>query len=883
MLKLCKLHICIGKGYFKNIRDKVKGGKNMKFKKFIASGLAMVALAATTTSFATVLPEEIVGTKYEEPIQVLAALKIMVGDANGSLRLNDTIKRSEVAKMVVHAMGMDDLAENSKGSTTFPDVPADHWASGYINVANTHGLVIGDDTGRFRPDARITYAEAMTIFVRATGYEPLALSKGGYPNGYVAAAGENGLADNVSGAIKEGITRGNVAVLANNALTTNLMERKGFGQNETYEITEKTLLSDKLEVEKLSGQITAVANTSIDGESSLKKGQVKIGENVYETNYNINNLLGYNVDYYVRENEDGRDEIILAMPKKNSNQTVEISSDLFESISEKNSYKTIEYYKEESASKTTTATLENDAKLVYNGKNETMSDDLLDMSDKSGRVILLDTDRNGRYDIVFVMDYYNMVVEEVTSTNKIVDKYGAPTLKLDDEDENLSYRIMNGVQEIKVSDLQEYDVLSIAASLDKEIYEIEVSRKSIGGKVAGIDEEGYYIDGDFYEVADNYEGTINLNMEGVFYLDVFGKIAGVDTNVAVSNNYAYLIRAYTDANTEETTIRIFTKDGKDQSFKTTEKIRFNGKASQKAEDVSKELQKDGATVKQLVTYTTNSDGRIVALNTALDNSESGAVNEDKFTLNYKLEEAVYNANLKKLGNVRINEETVIFDIQSDIDDYSIAKIDMFEDEQKYNVMVFDMGENFVAKAIVVTGAEFITNAESSVAVVEKVSQATNDDEEIVDRLVAYQDGKKITLDSEEQGILVKGEEKPLKTGDIIQYKLNANGEIADIRVLLDIEAKTTEKQEIPVENLEIIYGKVVKKFAGSINVTVGEGSAQNIQLPEDVTVYSIDTTKTKNNITVATKGDIQVFDEEEGNRVFIKIYKDVVQEIVIIK
>ena len=120
-------------------------------------------------------------------------------------------------------------------------------------------------------------------------------------------------------------------------------------------------------------------------------------------------------------------------------------------------------------------------------------------------------------------------------------------------------------------------------------------------------------------------------------------------------------------------------------------------------------------------------------------------------------------------------------------------------------------------------------------------------------------------------------------GDIIQYKLNANGEIAAIRVLMDISEKATEKQEEPVENLEIIYGKVVKKFSNSINVTVGEGSVQNIQLPEDVTVYSVDTEKTKNNVTVATRGDIQAFDEDDGNRVFIKIYKDVVQEVVIIK
>ena len=89
-------------------------------KKFMASVIALATVAAQGTAFASILPEEIVGTKYEEPIQVLSALKIMVGDDNGNLRLDDTIKRSEVAKMVVHAMGMDHLAESSKGISFRP-------------------------------------------------------------------------------------------------------------------------------------------------------------------------------------------------------------------------------------------------------------------------------------------------------------------------------------------------------------------------------------------------------------------------------------------------------------------------------------------------------------------------------------------------------------------------------------------------------------------------------------------------------------------------------------------------------------------------------------------------------------------------------------------
>ncbi len=851
-------------------------------KKIITSTLAIATLAANMTGFAAQLPEEIVGTKYEEPVQVLAALGIMVGDDTGALRLNDTIKRSEVAKMVVHAMGLEKLAANSAGKTSFPDVSSDHWASGYIAVANAYGLVVGDDTGNFRPDARITAQEAMTIFVRATGYEPVAIAKGGYPNGYVAVANDNGLADDVVGVLNEGITRGNVAVLTDNALTVELMERKGYGSDESYEVTDKTLLKDKLDVTKSSGQITAIENTSLDGTSNLKNGQVKIGDEIFETAYNINDLLGYNVNYYAKETEAGDNEIILAVPKKSSNETAEITSDMFEGITEKNSLKAIEYYQTESSSKVSTVTLSSEAKLIYNGKSETMSDDLLSLTDKSGKIKLLDTDRDGKYDVCFVSDYFNMVVEEVTSTNKVVDKFGAPTLKLDKEDDSISFRITNGIQELEVTDLREYDVLSVAASLDKEVYQIEVSRETVEGKVTGVDTKGYYINGTHYKPAENLEGTLSTGTEGVFYLDVFGKIAAVEGKTTVDSNYAYLIKAYSDWS-GETTLKLFTKEGKEESIKTNTKIRFNGTANQLATDVVDTLNGDSETVKQLVTYKTNSDGKITALNTALDNSETGEVNKNKFTLNYKLEEAVFSSNLKKLGNVRLNSETVVFDIQENSEDYAIATIDMFEDEQKYNAMIFDMGDDFIAKAIIVTGAEFMTNAESAIAIVDHIAQATNDDDESVDRLYAYRDGEKIEINTEVQGILVKGEDTPLEMGDIIQYKLNSNGEIAAIRVLMDITSKNTEQKTAPVEHLETVYGKVTKKFTNSINVTVNGGSVENFELSDDVTVYSVDTTKTKNNISVATKGDIQAFDEDENNRVFIKIYKDVVQEVVIIK
>lgn len=870
------------------MHSKLKGGQIMKGSKKVFAGLLTTIMSLSSlgiTSFASPgVPVDVAGTRFEEPIQILQALDIMTGDGDGNFRPNDTIKRSEVTKMAVLAMGLGDAAESAKGQSNFPDVPVDHWANGYINVATSQGLVVGYDTGEFMPDKEINYAEAMTIFVRAMGYEVYAQSKGGFPQGYIVAGSNNGLTKNVQGSNTSPISRGNVAFMTVNALGANMMEQVGFGSDATWEVTDKTLLKDKLEVTKDKGQVTAVEGTGLSGGAGVEKGQIKIGDAIFETAYNMNDLLGYNVTYYARENDHDDMEVILALPEDNKNKAFEIESDLMVGISERGNYKTINYLKNEDATTSSYVTLETEPTLIYNGKYEALDYDLVDISDASGKAVLLDTDSNGRYDIIFITEYKNMVVEEVTSTNKIIDKYGRPTLRLDEENEDLSYRIMHGADELTLADLEEYDVLSIAASKDELLYDIQVSRKTVEGKITGVDEDSYEINGEFYKVDPDFAEDLNLGTEGIFYLDIQDKISGIDTTVTASSNYAYLLKAHTSDATDESTFKMFTKDGKEVTFVANEKIRFNGQGGTLSQTVVESLKTGSDTNKQLVTYSVNSDGKLVSLNVAQDNTDTNAVDKTKFTKNYVYENEEFNGKTNTIGKVRLNSSTAIFDINEDNKDYKIGKLSMFEDGSSYNVTVFDMGEDFVAKAIVVTDSNLQTNAESSIAVVSKVTSATNSEDDVTDLLTAYRDGELIKVYADEAGILVKGDDNvALETGDIIQYVTNAEGEITNIRVLFDIDTKGTEAETEVVENLKVVYGKVTKKFSNSMNVTVNDGGVMNFQLGNDVTVYSVDTTLTKNNVTVAEAGDIQAYDEDEGNRVFVKIYKDVVQEVVIIK
>ena len=83
--------------------------------------------------------------------------------------------------------------------------------------------------------------------------------------------------------------------------------------------------------------------------------------------------------------------------------------------------------------------------------------------------------------------------------------------------------------------------------------------------------------------------------------------------------------------------------------------------------------------------------------------------------------------------------------------------------------------------------------------------------------------------------------------------------------------------------MHTVYGKVTKKFSDSVNVSVNDSTVVNYAIGEGVRIYSIDTDNSKKPVSTASFGDIAVYDEDEGNRIFVKIIDEAVKEVVIIK
>ena len=92
-----------------------------------------------------------------------------IGYPDGTFKPERNVSRAEVAAALTRALGLG--WSNTKPS--YPDVSATYWASGYIQIMKDEGIMLGDTSGTFRPDAPITRAEAVAALLRMLKVAPI--------------------------------------------------------------------------------------------------------------------------------------------------------------------------------------------------------------------------------------------------------------------------------------------------------------------------------------------------------------------------------------------------------------------------------------------------------------------------------------------------------------------------------------------------------------------------------------------------------------------------------------------------------------------------------------------------------------------------------------
>lgn len=189
-------------------------------KKLALLLLALAALLPANKAFAVT---------REEKISVLQDKGIVTGYPDGSLGLDLPIKRSEVATLLVKIARAE--AYTYRKTEVYADVPLNHWANGYINVAShirgKGGVrtIVGYPNGTFGPEKYIFNAEMMKIaVVIADGsLSPAQAAQTPWPDGWVARAYEAKIVGKGTGigplSPDAPATRGDVFIMLYNGMT----------------------------------------------------------------------------------------------------------------------------------------------------------------------------------------------------------------------------------------------------------------------------------------------------------------------------------------------------------------------------------------------------------------------------------------------------------------------------------------------------------------------------------------------------------------------------------------------------------------------------------------------------------------------------------------
>ena len=111
--------------------------------------------------------DEIVNT---EAVSVLNSLNIINGKDDGSYDPAGIVTRAEMSKMICVALnGGNDPQLGNVTNYTYSDTVG-HWAAAYIEYCSNLGIVAGDGTGKFNPNATVTGSEAAKMLLVAIGY-----------------------------------------------------------------------------------------------------------------------------------------------------------------------------------------------------------------------------------------------------------------------------------------------------------------------------------------------------------------------------------------------------------------------------------------------------------------------------------------------------------------------------------------------------------------------------------------------------------------------------------------------------------------------------------------------------------------------------------------
>ncbi|MGB9817805.1 MAG: S-layer homology domain-containing protein [Thermovenabulum sp.] len=829
----------------------------------------------------------------------LAAFGIVNGMEDGKYHPDEKVTREQFAKLLVVALGMESAAKAASGYTPFKDVAPTRWSSGYISVAAGQGLVKGFPDGTFQPDKGVTYAEAITMLVRALGYKDEFLP-GKWPGNYLAKAAEKEITKYVKFADVNGFAnRGECAILVNNTLDAKVVKVDTYEiGNVKYSESEKTLLEDKLNITKLEDK-RIIANNRLDDSLNEDNNEVTVVDAKDNGNakdydvvagYNVEPVLGEEVTIYL--NDD--DEIVYAEREYDDKAMFDYAS----SAKDDNTLSLVKFdddYKFDNNAVVYVSDADGAKKYEIYDEKGNLIVDLSMFVGKPGKFVV----KNSK--IVFA-DLLNPDQTDdgwmvVTENNKGVIKGITPnTDKLDNvseidlrEDETFDKVIVldtNG-NALTVDDIKKGNVIYVGKQdIDGDTYAIVrvVKDNVVTGKLTGYKDDRVGIDGKYIKLSVNgikysanggddikeYNNPDKDNdMEDLddvtvtAYLDAAGRIAYFVGNTTESSGYKYGIvtKIYTES--EKIKIYTVTNDGEgDEIVYPVEKTKNltedkDGKPIAAGSLVKFKLNKNGEIAENEIYVVDLSKYYVMDDDFGKDSikTTSGSIHVDSKTAIFDLRNVKAYIGINTDEDDEIEVENSVYATQYNLDitgadvddDFDVVKwSDLAENDKvdiPFYVILDDNGIDAKAIFFVSSTSTGVTDSSSDEMPVYVVDMWKKSGDVYVTIHPYGESTKDVKVDSAYKSSIK--DERPYVV------KIQADGE-------LEIVTSSKDYQEV--------YGKVYAKSGDTVTIEVynsstGTYSYPKYKLPANAIVYEEDEKKSASSIH---SGDAVYFIVEDG-------------------
>ena len=142
-------------------------------KKFLSLVLALVmTMSLVTVSAGAKDFTDSTKIQYNEAVDVMSAVKVIDGYAEGDFRPSATLTRGAAAKIICNLiLGPTTASALVADAAPYKDVPTNHTFAGYIAYCQKEGIISGYADGTFKPANTLTGYAFMKMLLGALGYD----------------------------------------------------------------------------------------------------------------------------------------------------------------------------------------------------------------------------------------------------------------------------------------------------------------------------------------------------------------------------------------------------------------------------------------------------------------------------------------------------------------------------------------------------------------------------------------------------------------------------------------------------------------------------------------------------------------------------------------